>query len=116
MKGWNTRIRLWHKEKKEMLPSAPIYKANFSAVDTTVYEIMFSTGLKDCNGKEIYEGDKLTEDGDFTEGIVAWWDDEAQFFLVDDSGYASDSDGAYEPSQWLNYEIIGNIFEDEESP
>ena len=66
MNGFNTRVKLWDKKKKQMLPSAPLYKCNFHDCDTSKYIIHFSTGLKD-NGKYIYDGDiaHIIEAGDY---------------------------------------------------
>lgn len=73
-------------------------------------EIMQFTGLKDKNGKEIYEGDIVRDDN--TNMQVKWFERFSCFCLVADKwvfphffGEASDPD---------NCEIIGNIYENKE--
>lgn len=77
------------------------------------------TGLKDKNGKEIYEGDIVSEEFEYcgekakTIWQVRWRDDECAFELHYVSGFEVDD-------CWLvaddeeNYKIIGNIHENPE--
>lgn len=82
------------------------------------------TGLKDKNGKEIYEGDILADVGvdEYNIlGIVRYGDDgvtwtSGSYYLADKGGYATD--WAFEfggkPDSWDALEVIGNIYENSE--
>ncbi len=105
MRGFSTRIRLWDKIGKTMLPSAPLWKVDFVHIeDLERYILMFETGLQDKNGKEIYEGD-----------IVRFGNLEPTFklpirFEMGSFGVS----GYYLASIYNACEIIGNIHENSE--
>ena len=86
------------------------------------------TGLKDKNGKEIYEGDilrykpylNLGYEDKYDIGVVVWGEtgdsDEYAYghhyeWIVNDDSLADIADGAYEG---FECEVIGNIFENPE--
>ena len=66
--------------------------------------LMQYTGLKDRNGKEIYEGDFLVDGGDNV-GLVEWVEDEVGFLWVNKYDCCV-------PGSWG--EVIGNIHENPE--
>ena len=118
------KFRAWDKKEKRMLPVDAVNFFNKSIVSNQARgehsggqfgfiesELMQYTGLKDKNGKEIYEGD-----------IVSWFDDlgdhghpfvikynEAQFLLTIPS---EKLDGWYLGGKEI--EVIGNIYENPE--
>lgn len=69
------KFRVWDKEEKHMhyIPAAELYEELFLRADGVLcnvdysdrrpmnnrYEVSFSTGLHDCDGKEIFEGEYL---------------------------------------------------------
>ena len=69
-------------------------------------ELMQFTGLKDKNGKEIYEGDICLTDEAGWKGIVIYNRD---LFMLKDKygGYSS-------LCNWERFEIIGNIYENQD--
>ena len=79
-------------------------------VDLSLVKLSQYTGLKDKNGKEIYEGD-IVKDKDGLLFVVGWGEDTAQF-----STYPLDKDNddhreRFNGEQSDDFEIIGNIYE-----
>jgi len=110
------KFRCWRISIKEMYPPASIWKMNLWGCDFTDDIILMQyTGLKDKNGKEIYEGDILkSKDCGFrpkaTKNLVEW-DEELSAFMP--FAYDLSDDG----SNWIDresMEIIGNIYENPE--
>ena len=118
------KFRAWDKVFKEMVQVNALvldeqvvkvtYKnGNVAKEDMKEYELMQSTGLKDKNGKEIFEGDIVDYKG--REAVVKWHGSYASFIY-------RFVDGLQERvSKWdplflacYNFEVIGNIYENPE--
>jgi len=63
------KFRAWHKENKMMWIEIDLFKGNMGDQKIEDFELMQFTGLKDKNGKEIYEGDVVfRKDDDLIDG------------------------------------------------
>ena len=118
------KFRVWSEEDKEyrtdlnvfrlhggkIICTSPVYSLEGDRFDIEQY-----TGLKDKNGKEIYEGDIVEEDIDFnskmTDGTFkyrVYWD---ECWALDPIGKESIHDELWQTN--LSRRIIGNIHEDQ---
>ena len=70
------------------------------------------TGLKDKNGKEIYEGDIVQSDID--RAYVKWNDKYGYFQLIPIGDYYFDSDVIGQALEYADLEVIGNIYDNPE--
>ena len=116
----NLKFRAWDKTAKKMSkvtaidfstkPFRVFYKAygneNYFNKDAI---LMQSTGLKDKNGKEIFEGDIVR--GVFSENHEIVWRKEHGCWVIQTAGTI----GLTELAKYNKmFEVIGNIYEDKE--
>jgi uncharacterized phage protein (TIGR01671 family) len=110
------KFRAWAKEQKIMVYSDdftninPIKRLNafFHWIQDLKPELMQYTGLKDKNGKEIYEGDVIVYDGDIDDPDSRYeikWVDEIYGFQLSDDIPISDVEHLI---------VLGNIYENPE--
>ena len=117
------KFRAWDKLNNEMsvVEQINFYRGEFESIGYGVsslreadkIELMQSTGLKDKNGKEIFEGDIVDYKG--REAVVKWHGSYASFIY-------RFVDGLQERvSEWdplflacYHFEVIGNIYENPE--
>jgi uncharacterized phage protein (TIGR01671 family) len=117
------KFRAWNKDKKVMSRIFDLWSCMFEEkllwVNPEDLIVMQYTGLKDKNGKEIYEGDIikficLSAAENKTRIQVVEWDENTGFFPFTECSYP-----------WLGYdcggdiengtvEVIGNIYENPE--
>ncbi len=100
------KFRAWIKEEKVLTSWEEIqegYGFDYVFEHQEKVELMQYTGLKDKNGKEIYEGD-----------IVLCFSTKRCPHTVIWNGVGWDLEGLYDGYRWGGEEVIGNIYESPE--
>lgn len=118
------KFRAWDKKKKEMTLEMPLAMlAGFLAaqyklgIDISRFEWLEYIGIKDRNGKEIYEGDIFNciyrGDGDYDRYQVVY-DAEGTRFRLKRTGECSQLGVDQKISDVARYGIVGNIYENKQ--
>lgn len=124
------KFRAWDSAKKEMFKDTfaiteswqvvvveqedVVCPPDYVFVDYLV--IMQSTGLRDKNGKEIFEGDILAcKTDDEVINLNVFWDEEHALFMFESKKYNEQEPLAeLVENNTYPFEIIGNIYENRE--
>ena len=115
----NTRFkfRVWDKEEKEYLQEGALIDSRtgfmVGYLDADCFIVEQCTGLKDRNGKLIYEGDLLGESKEDDEFIEICWCDTLASFMYDIFPETYGNLETCHADYLAKFEIIGNIHEDQ---
>jgi len=128
-RAWDKGSEYMHSNVQSAVYEDPDEWTEFNTVlGLERFEVMQYTGLKDKNGKEIYEGDILTsseypfqDDGEYNyHGVVEWGEEEAAYYLTKHLANKNRRGISHGISEMLGqedmstFEIIGNIYENPE--
>lgn len=115
------KFRAWDSLAEKMYSWTELLNQNlkniFTIPEQCGYHLMQYTGLKDKNGKEIYEGDIIFIKGETKlldiKGKVEYSNTFAQFIITNTGSIVNETEplGDYEEE---NIEVIGNIYDNPE--
>ena len=104
------KFRAWDKRFKKMDSGSGALLLRINSTDFS--DPMQYTGLKDKNGKEIYEGDLLIFQGDRNAMFEVFYNDTYGRYSCCRTHYLGSRCGGYVPEiEDKKFEVIGNIWE-----
>lgn len=118
------KFRVWNKENKKLYDWDFLEKTKgentffwvmHQAQNDCKHNILMQcTGLKDKNGKLIYEKDiiRFYFDNDEIIAVIEWDNDECRFYLNTTDFFKDKYVTDYEIVKQEEYEVIGNIYQD----
>lgn len=101
-------IRVWDKTRNEYLSKEFVETFQFRLFKSDFYIFEQYTGLRDKNGKDIYEGDVLTDD--YENYVVEYDVEEARYIISSKTITESLGNVNYN----IEFRVIGNINENKE--
>jgi uncharacterized phage protein (TIGR01671 family) len=115
------KFRAWDKKRKEWIPQFQVYQNGSVADDgdwITSKDLVLTqfTGLKDKNGKEIFEGDILQWMSalDIPQRMSVEWNTEYGWWWLKSKTPAMNSLGTTMANSRSLFEVIGNMYESPE--
>lgn len=109
------KFRAWDNVEKEWVRAFSIPNIGWQKIEgepMTDLEIMQYTGLKDKNGKEIYEGDILSYSTDAISPLIVKWNDDRAQFMAHGYQFAGHKTFRHGLGRGkVRCEVIGNIYE-----
>lgn len=111
IKAMNREIKFRAWSNVEMTTSDKYPSMSEFWLDCCECEIMQYTGLKDKNGKEIYEGDITYHSNHNKECVIVWVQKYMTFAGKTIDDIVKDEYNYYQEIDCKNLEVIGNIYE-----
>lgn len=117
------KYKLWSKKEKKFIedgwiiyPDGKPYWITYGEIDAGIwmedYILIKSTGIKDIDDTDIYEGNILKcklHNGNYENYVVTWDEEDASFDALN-----KNKNNFMTPSIWTVSEILGNIYENPE--